>query len=171
MKRPQETDYNPWFSRYIKLVPEGSYLDLLYNNTRETLIFFENIPAEKHEYRYAEGKWTPKQILQHIIDTERVMLYRALVAARADTKTVLCNMEEDEDAASADVSHLSMADLIAEFKAVRASSEKFYEHLPEKAETTKANAGEFPITAAAVGYIIIGHIMHHIGTLKERYLK
>lgn len=170
MNKPQESEYNPWFDRYIQLVPGGEYLKTLHKNTEDTVNFFESIPDNKHEYRYAEGKWTPKQILQHIIDTERVMIYRALVAARGDMKTVLHNMEEDEYAANADVSNVSMAELIDEFKTLRSSSEKFYAHLSEQAEALKAATETHPITARAVGYIIIGHTIHHIGTLKERYL-
>jgi hypothetical protein len=171
MNKPHKSEYNPWFNHYIQLVPDGEYLKILHKNTQDTINFFESIPQSKHEYRYAEGKWTPKQIMQHIIDAERVMMYRALVAARGDTKTVLPDMEEDEYAANADVSDVTMADLIDEFKALRGASEKFYAHLSEHAEALKANTETHPITARAVGYIIIGHIMHHIGILKERYLK
>ena len=179
MKKPAKGEYNPYFERYIGLVPEGDYpegdyIELLKKNSKDTADFFEGIPAAKHDYRYAEGKWSIKEILNHIIDTERVMVYRALVAARGDRTTILHNMDENMYAANADVSGRTLEDLLEEFKALRRSTEKFFENLTEKASSLKANTlsglAHYPITARAVGYVLIGHTSHHINTIKERYL-
>src|SRR5215510_1965581 len=84
MQRPLPEEYTPGYQKYFDLVPEGEYLSLLRQNLVETVDFFESIPAEKLDYRYAEGKWTIKEILMHMIDTERVFSYRGLSGARGD---------------------------------------------------------------------------------------
>lgn len=170
MKRPEPEEYNPYFNRYISLVPEGEFLTLLKTNSSDIFNFFENIPEEKHEYRYAEGKWSVKDILQHITDTERVMMYRALVAARGDVNTILSNMEEDSYAANAGAGKRTLDNILAEFRSLRASTEIFFESLGETATAKRANTETHPITARAVGYILIGHPMHHIKVIKDRYL-
>jgi DinB superfamily len=109
MDRPKQGEFNPWYNRYIDLVPGGEYLTLLRENSGNTIKFFENFPVVKHDFRYAEDKWSIKEILQHLIDTERVMVYRALVAARGDKTTILHNYDENHYAANADVSDRSMS--------------------------------------------------------------
>jgi hypothetical protein len=174
MKRPGEDEYNPFFSRYIKLVPGSDFMQLLGQQTADTVNFMRSIPKEKYEYRYAQGKWTTKQILMHLIDTEKVMNYRALAAARGDIAIVLPNMDEDLYAANADVTSRSMESLLEEFEAVRTVTEIFYGTLETEASQRKAfsetNGVKNAITARAVGYIIIGHVMHHLNTIRERYL-
>jgi DinB superfamily len=174
MDRPKQGEFNPWYNRYIDLVPGGEYLTLLRENSGNTIKFFENFPVVKHDFRYAEDKWSIKEILQHLIDTERVMVYRALVAARGDKTTILHNYDENHYAANADVSDRSMSDLLDEFRSLRSSTEKFFENINTQQSELKAKmlteAVHHPITARAIGYIIIGHINHHINTIKERYL-
>lgn len=170
MKRPEQEEYNPYFNRYISLVPDGDYISLLKASSSDIFNFFENIPEAKHEYRYAEGKWSIKDILQHITDTERVMMYRALVAARGDITAKLYNMDEDSYAANAVAGKRTLGDILSEFTSLRASTEIFFESLDEEASALRANTETHPITARAVGYILIGHPMHHIEVIKERYL-
>ncbi len=170
MQRPQEGEYNPYFQRYIDLVADGDYLELLKQNTTKAINSFRNIAAEKHNYAYAEGKWTIKEMLMHIIDTERVMSYRALVAARGDSNSLLCSMDENAYALSANVTNRTMDDLLEEFNAVRTATEKLYQHLSEEQCKQRANIVNYPTSARALGYIIIGHVEHHINVLNERYL-
>lgn len=169
MQRPEPEEYNPYFSRYISLVPEGNFMQLLKANSADILNFFSNIPEEKHNYRYAEGKWSIKDILMHITDTERVMMYRALVAARGDDTSILCNMEEDLYAANVNVNSRKLESILAEFTSLRTSTEIFFENLDEAASMFKAKTETHPITARAIGYILIGHPIHHINTINERY--
>ena len=175
MTRPEKNEYNPHFTGYIDLVPEGGFTELLRENSEKTAEFFRSIPAIKHDYRYAEGKWSVKEILMHLIDTERVMVYRALVAARGDDKVLLPNMDENLYASGADVSGRSMDDLLEEFTALRKATEKFFESITEARSTfmvyTLSGGVKSPMTARTTGYVIIGHIMHHINTLKERYIE
>jgi len=168
--RAQPGTYNPYFQGYIDLVPEGELLDLLYANTKAAIDFFESIPQEKHNYRYAADKWNIKELLIHLIDAERVFSYRALVAARGDNKTPLHPMDDHLYVQNAIVAGRIYDDLVAEYRAVRNATEKLYETLSEKQLDFKADAVSYPITARALGYIIIGHLMHHMVVIGERYL-
>lgn len=172
MQKPLEGEYNPYFKKYIDLVPEGDFLFLLKQNLNEAVSFFESIPFEKHNYQYAVGKWTIKEVLMHIMDTERVMSYRALVSARADKTTILYTMDEDLYAAAANVniSRRTMEDLLIELKAIRVATEKLYENITENQSKFLASGLTHPISARALGYIMIGHVLHHLNVVKERYL-
>jgi hypothetical protein len=170
MLRPKKGEFNPYFKNYIALVPDGDFLDLLYKNTRDAVLFFESIPVEKHNYRYANDKWNVKELLIHLIDAERVFSYRALVAARGDKKTKLHPMDDHLYVQNAVVAGRLYHDLVEEFKAVRNATEKLFETLTEKQNSFKADGVSSPITARALGYIIIGHMMHHMKVIKEWYL-
>ncbi|MEO8512114.1 MAG: DinB family protein [Ignavibacteria bacterium] len=170
MRKPEKEEYNPYFNRYISLVPEGDFIKLLKENSREILHFFGNIPEEKHIYRYADGKWSIKDILMHITDTERVMCYRALVAARGDNNTLLCNMEEDLYARNVDVTGRTLESIISEFRSLRAATELFFENLSDEASSSRAKTETHPITARAVGFVLIGHPLHHMEVIRKRYL-
>ncbi len=170
MEKPREGEYNPYFDRYISLVPEGDFLGLLKDNTDRTIRFFENIPPEKHDYRYANNKWSIKESLMHVTDTERVMSYRAFVAIRADNATVLCDMDENHYAANADVANRSLTSLIAEFAAVRSATTALYSYITDAQSMFRARGTAYPFTARALGYIMIGHIEHHFNVITQRYL-
>lgn len=170
MQRPTSNEYNPYFQSYINLVPEGDFSDLLDKNTVDALRFFEDIEPEKHNYRYAEGKWTIKDILMHLIDTERVMSYRALVAARGDSNSPLPYMDEDAYAQNVNTFDRDMDSLIDEFAVVRSATGYLFEYLTDEQSQRIGNAHAHPITPRALYYIIIGHVQHHINVIQERYL-
>jgi len=170
MQRPLPDEHNPYFANYIDLVEEGDFFELLKKNTEETIAFFGSLPPEKHDYRYAEGKWSLKEMLLHITDTERVFAYRALVAGRGDNVTILYSMDENMYAANGHVTNRTMADLVEEFAAVRIASEKLLANLTEEQTYFLAQQKPYPVSARALGYVMIGHIMHHIRLAKERYL-
>ncbi|HET6226761.1 MAG TPA: GNAT family N-acetyltransferase [Bacteroidia bacterium] len=170
MKKPDATEYKPYFQRYIDLVKEGDFLTELNANTNETIAFFKNIPENKHNYRYAENKWTIKEVLMHMIDTERGFSYRVLVCARGDANTPLHPMDEDMYAANVDVTHRRMNSLLQEFETVRKSATFLFENLTEAQSKFLGNNITHPISARALGYILIGHVKHHNNVVKERYL-
>ncbi|MCO4291400.1 DinB family protein [Solitalea sp. MAHUQ-68] len=170
MQRPLKTEYNPYYQHYIDLAPEEDFKTTFQLNFEETIEFFESISAEKHDYRYAEGKWSVKEVLMHIIDTERVMAYRAFVATRLDNVTPLPSFDEDSYANNVKVDNRTLAELVEEFKTVRKSTQTIYSHITEEQSMFEANAVTHPITARALGFIMIGHIRHHINVIKERYL-
>jgi hypothetical protein len=170
MKKPITGEYNPYFDRYISLVLDGDFQQLLKENTDKTIRFFEGIPPEKHDHRYANNKWSIKESLMHIIDTERVMSYRAFVAIRADNTTVLCDMDENRYAANADVCNRTLAGIIAEFAAVRSATTALYAGITEAQSAFRAKGTTYPFTARALGYIMIGHVEHHFNVISQRYL-
>jgi hypothetical protein len=170
MDRPTKKEYNPYFQKYIDLVPPGDVLELFRQNTDAAMKLFGNLPPEKHHYRYAAGKWTPKDLLLHIIDTDRVMSYRALVAARGDQQTPLPPVDENLFAENGHADSREMADLLEEFSLVRAATIKLYEHIGDAEGQLLGNGVQHPISARALAYIMIGHAMHHMHVVQERYL-
>lgn len=170
MQRPAQDEYDPYFRRYIDLVAGDDFSRLLEQNTAEVIQLFSSIPPGKHEYAYAEGKWTVKQLLLHITDTERVFTYRAFVGARGDNQTLLQSFDDNLYAVNAQANSRSMESLLHEFKAVRSTARILFEHLNESQSKFRANAGKYAITPRALGYIMIGHVQHHLAVLRERYL-
>jgi uncharacterized damage-inducible protein DinB len=169
MQRPLADEYHKNYQKYFDLVPAGTYLELLGQNSRETVRFFEAIPQEKLDYKYAPGKWTVRELLMHLIDTERVFSYRALVAARGDTTTPHYRMDEELYAKNVDVSQRTLQSLISEFLAVRSATVKLFENLTAAQSMSRCNVVTHPMTARALGYFIIGHVRHHRKIIEERY--
>jgi uncharacterized damage-inducible protein DinB len=170
MQKPSPDEYATSYQKYFDLVLEGDYLSLLRQNSIDTIDLFENIPNEKLDYKYAEEKWTIKEVLMHVVDTERVFSYRGLVAARGDAATPLYRMDEELYAKNVNVSHRPLQSLISEFKAVRASTEQLFENLTDAQSKLRCNIVTHPMTARAIGYFIIGHVQHHLNIIEERYL-
>ena len=169
MQRPDASEYHANYQKYFDLVTTGDYLHILEQNTIETAEFFDTIPLEKHDYRYAERKWTIKEVAMHIIDTERVFTYRALAAARGDTAPVY-RMDEELYAGNVDVSDRSLEDLISEFKTVRNATAFLFKNMTDEQSKRCCNVVTHPMSARAIGYFIIGHVLHHIGVVRIRYL-
>lgn len=171
MQRPTSTEYKPFAATYINLVPDKNFLDTLNQSTKDTIAFFNSIPAAKQEYRYAEGKWTIKEVLMHITDTERVMSYRALTGIRGDSKSIMCDMDQDLYVAGADVTDRTISDILEEFAAIRLSTIKLFQHVNVEQSLREVRMNDGTIfTVRALGYIIIGHALHHTNITKERYL-
>lgn len=169
MQRPSIDEYHENYQKYLDLVPDGDYLELLGRSSKELVRFFETMPAEKLDYNYAAGKWTIKEVLMHMIDTERVFSYRALVASRGDTAPHY-RMDEALYAGNVDVSQRTRQSLISEFLVVRRATETIFENLGEAQSKWRCNVVNSPMSARAIGYFIIGHIQHHLNVIKARYL-
>lgn len=170
MQRPLRNEYNPTYQKYFDLVPEGGYLNVLRQNTKNTVDFFEGIPFEKHNFKYAPAKWTVKELLMHIIDTERVFATRGLMAARGDNTSPIHRMDEELYARNVVVIDRTIQNLLKEFIIVRNSTEILFESFTEHQSKLSCNIIPHPMTARAIGYFIIGHINHHINIIKQRYL-
>ncbi len=170
MQRPDPSEHKPYFQNYINLVEEGDFNELLANNTTEAVKFFSQIPAAKHSFKYEPNKWTIKQVLMHLIDTERVFAYRALVCARGDDKTELQTYDDDVYASNVDSSKRSMESLIEEFMIVRRGTEILFENMTEDQSKFLGNNVTHKITARAIGFMTIGHVKHHMNTVKTKYL-
>ena len=169
MQRPLAGEYATGYQQYFDLVPPGDYSFLLKQNTIETINFFEAIPEDKLDYKYEADKWTIKEVFMHIIDTERVFSYRGLVAARGD-ESPHYRMDERLYAGNVDVTRRSLPSLLAEFNAVRASTQILYENLSDAQSKMQCNIVTHPMTARAIGYFLIGHVKHHLNVIEQRYL-
>ena len=160
--------YPPYFEKYIALVETDTVAEAIEKHSPAILDFFKNIPAAKIDYRYAEGKWSIRQMLQHIIDTERIFAYRALRISRND-QTPLPGFDENSYAAAANAGR-SWQDLLEEFEAVRTATDLLLKSFTGEQLHRSGITNDHPNTAIAISFIIFGHILHHINILKERYL-
>ncbi|MEO9003805.1 MAG: DinB family protein [Ginsengibacter sp.] len=161
--------YPSHFYPYIKLVENDDLNAVLKDQIEVSKQFFRSIPEEKTYHRYAEGKWNIKEVLQHIIDTERVFAYRALAFARKETST-LPNMDENLYAENSNANSRNWQDLIEEFVAVRQSIVLLYQSFSEVQLELAGSTINYEMSAKAMGYTIAGHLAHHVNILKERYL-
>lgn len=162
-------EYNPYYKRYIDLVAEISLSEVLSNGLSDTLAFFENLPTPKWTYRYAEDKWTPKDILLHMIDTERVFSYRALYFSRAENAELI-GFDENIFAANANANQRNSEDLLKEYHAVRTATINLFESFDSKMLLQAGIANKNKMSVRAAGFIIGGHEIHHRNIIKERYL-
>jgi hypothetical protein len=167
--RPSTDEHVEYYGKYISRVPDGDLLELMSGQIKETATLLRGVPANRADFAYAPGKWTIKQVVQHVSDVERVMGYRALRFARND-RTELPGFDENRWAENADVSGRSLNDLIEELEVIRSGTIHFAKHLSgeEQARRGKANGQE--VSVRALMYIIAGHERHHVGLLRERYL-
>jgi len=164
-----QTDFPLYFKKYIDLVEDRPLLEALYNNSEETTTFFKEIPEKKHLYRYAFEKWTPKEILLHMIDTERIFCYRALFFARSENSNLI-GFDENEFAKNSNANSFSMEDLLIEYKAVRNSTITLFKNFDEEILKKMGKANNYSMSVCAAGFVIRGHEIHHINIIKERYL-
>lgn len=166
-----ENEYHPYYKSYIHdLASSGkSIVQILTETSAELNQVLMNLPEEKENYQYAEGKWTIKELLQHIIDTERIFNYRALCFARND-KTSLPGFEQDDYNDTAHANDRGFKEILNEFNAVRISTITLYNSFSEEALKRIGTASENPMSVRALGYLTSGHQKHHINVFKERYL-
>ncbi len=161
-------DYVALFRHYIALTTEYTFEESIQNSTEFTLEVLSKISSSKEEFKYAEGKWTIKQLISHIIDTERIMSYRALRYARKD-KTLLNGFEEDNYAQNCGAETRSLDALIQEFITLRKSTTQLFESFSPEMLTYYGPEDQKGLTVEKIGRMIAGHSMHHCNVLVERY--
>lgn len=169
MNRPDNTEYAPYFERYVGRVPDGDIRDFLFGQLTEFGGLIGTIGEDRAAYRYAEGKWSVKQVVGHIIDTERIFGYRALAIARGD-KTPLPSFDQDAYVAGAGFDSRTMIDIAVEFTTLRQSSIRLFGSFDKEAWLRRGLAGDNEATVRAIAWIIVGHLIHHRDVLLERYL-
>ena len=162
-------EYNPYYGTYISKTGDLTLKDGLRISGEKTISFLEQIPKDKLEFRYADGKWTVKEVIQHLMDTERIFAYRALRVARKD-KTPLPGFEQDDYIQPSHANKRSLEELINEFKAIKMSTCTLFDSFSEEMLLALGTASNNPISVRAIGFIIMGHEIHHCGVIKERYL-
>lgn len=168
-ERPQPGEYNEYFSRYTSLVPEGNLITLLEEQQAESNRIFSAVSEDQADYRYAEGKWSLKEVLGHITDTERIMSYRLLCIARGDS-TSLPGFDQDAYIESDPFRGLALSDLLENYNAVRKATILLIKQLPAEAWARTGFANQSPLSARAAASLIYGHERHHLSIIRERYL-
>ena len=166
----QNTEYASFYAGYINAVSdEYSLTEELEISVHRFIKFVQNIPLDKFDYRYAEGKWTIKDILLHLIDAERIFSYRALRFARKD-KTPLPSFDENVYVDVAHANLRSIQDLLTELAVVRQSTLSLFKSFSEEDFMEIGIASNNPMSVRALGFVIIGHQNHHQRVFEERYL-
>lgn len=158
-----------FYQGYIQTAGEENVLKAIKKSTKQFEKFLRTIPKKKIDFAYAEGKWTIRELLQHIIDAERVFAYRALRIARKD-QTPLPGFDENQWAMHAQAATREWRDLADEFRSLRASTEKLFTSFHEDQLLATGTASNNPINTLALGFILAGHLKHHLQIIKERYL-
>jgi len=163
------SEYNPYYGAYIDLNNEHDLLEGLRIGLDETLNFFKTIPKDKLEYRYEIGKWSIKEILQHLIDTERVFAYRAMRIAREDN-TPLMGFDQDVFVERSNANARGINELISEYRFLRESTISLFYGFSDNMLSNIGEASNSPLSPRAAGFIISGHEKHHCKVIRERYL-
>ena len=168
--RPQSGEYAPYYDRYISLVPGNDVLAALDDQRRRMLLLLSGRTEADGDLRYAPEKWSLKEVLGHINDTERIMSYRALRISRSDA-TPIEGFEQDDYVRNGPFGRRPLADLIEDYIAVRRATVSLFRNLDEAAWTRRGIASKNEVTVRALAYIIAGHELHHRRILEEKYLR
>lgn len=162
-------EYNSYYAPYLDLVSNQDLVVSLQEGLEETLSFYESIPEDKWMFAYSQGKWTIKEIVQHLLDTERVFAYRALCFSRRDT-IKLPGFDQDEYLENSNANLRSKESLFEEYKSVRNASITLFKSFSTEMLLQKGIASNNPLSVRAAGFITVGHEMHHCNVIRERYL-
>jgi len=167
--RPAPADAAPYYSTYIDKVTGDECLAAMITQLADASAFLAQITEETSTYRYAADKWSIRQVLSHITDTERLFVQRAFWFARG-FDTPLPGFDQDVAAAAAEADRLAWATHLEEFRNVRVATIDFFRNLPREAWTRRGIASGNPFTVLSLGFMVPGHVAHHLGLLRERYL-
>jgi hypothetical protein len=162
-------EFLPYYAKYVALVPAGDLLATLEAQLADTVAVVDQVGEARAGQRYAPGKWTVRELLAHVIDTERVFAYRAMCAARGET-AALPSFDENAWAAHAGAEGRTLGSLMGELTAVRRATLALLHHLDDAALARRVTASGAPLSARAAAWIIAGHERHHQALLRERYL-
>ena len=169
MHRPEKSEYDPYYEQYVSLAGTGDIVATLSAQPSAIERLVSGLPEEKGSFAYAEGKWSIKELLGHLIDGERMFAYRLLRISRGD-ETPIEGFEQDVYIENAHSNQRSFAELLEEFSLVRRTTLILVGDLDEAAAMRVGTANDVKITSRAIVYIMAGHIEHHLQVLKERYL-
>ena len=166
-----KSEYHSFYETYVSKAIRNneSILESLQSSLTSLFDELAQLPEEKHLYAYAEGKWTVKELVMHLIEVERVMSYRALRISRNDT-TSLPGFNEDDFVENSNANNIPFIELLKEFSLVRKSSIAMFKGFNEEMLLRTGTASNSKISVRALGYILTGHVIHHLEVVKERYL-
>jgi hypothetical protein len=168
MSRPLENEYASYFQNYVSQAPEEDILPAMRSQIDALDLLLDHVSPDRETYRYAEGKWSIREIVGHLIDGERVFGYRALCIARGETQN-LPGFDQDQYMLTAPFDRIDLEDLLSEFRLVRLSNIAMMRTFDETAWSQMGTANGNPISVRALAYIMVGHLRHHMGVLRERY--
>lgn len=166
--RPEPGEYAAYFDRYISLVPGNDILATLESQRRQTLILLSGRDEDEGDFRYAPDKWSAKEVLGHVCDTERIFAYRALRISRGDT-TPLAGFEQDDYIRNGPFAKIPFAEVIEDYIAVRRATLTLLRNLDEQAWLRRGVANKNEATVRAIAYTMAGHELHHRRILEEKY--
>lgn len=169
ISKPERDEYPDWYAAEIELVHYDDLLNGMEDSFQKTLAFLHDLPEEKRLFRYQPEKWTIQEMWQHVIDTERVLSYRAMRFSRGDT-TVLQGFDQNRYAEASKANNRDWEAILQEYSAVRISSLHLFRSFDPEMFMLRGTAGRSVATVRAVGFLIIGHETHHTKTIRERYL-
>jgi len=167
-KRPNSTEYAPHFERYMKLVPEEDISAALAQQLAATSELVCRIPESRVDYRYAPGKWTTREVIGHVVDTERIFGFRLLTFARGD-KAPLMVADEDFYVKTGQFSRFSLEEWMEEFSLIRRSNMALVRHLPDEAWDRVGTVSGRSISVRAIAYLMVGHERHHMRIIRDLY--
>jgi hypothetical protein len=167
--RPEKAEYPTYCEGYVSRVPDGDIVATLGKQLEETLALVGSIPEARGDFRYAEGKWSIKELIGHVIDSERVFAYRALRFGRGDA-TPLSGFEQDDFVRGADFDKRSLSDLASEYEHVRRATISLFANLDERAWNQRGAANDNEVSVRGLAFIVAGHERHHVEILRTRYL-
>ncbi len=170
IERPIESEYPEFYHTYIKLIPDGDVYEFLEKQKRLFIGLIDSIPEDKLLYRYEEGKWTIKQVVGHIIDTERIMAYRALAFSRGERQAIP-GFNENDYVEKGAFNQKEITNLIDEYLKIREANLSMIKNFDEQMMVRKGNANDFWFSVRSLIFIIAGHAEHHMNVIKSRYLK
>lgn len=167
--RPASDEFAAYYDTYIAKVRDGDIIDILREQGEAMRGLLARVPAERGQHAYAPGKWTLNEALLHVVDAERVFSYRALRIARGDT-VPLHGFEQNDWVPQSGASDRTVASIVEEFVAVRASTVALFAGLPANAWNRRGTASGHPVTVRALAFTCAGHALHHEGIIRERYV-
>jgi uncharacterized damage-inducible protein DinB len=168
-KRPQSNDYAPYYGKYVMLVPDGNFLEILEAQLRDMKLLLEPLTEQQADFRYAPGKWSIKETLGHLNDAERIFTVRILRIARGD-KTPIPGFEQDDYVRVSNASSRKLSDLLEEFTAIRRATIALIRSLDDASWLRRGTASDKEVTVLAIAFIIAGHSLHHRKIFEEKYL-
>ncbi|MEG0917830.1 MAG: DinB family protein [Myroides sp.] len=163
------TEFEKYIQRYLNLIPSENWLEEMKIVCNQTLEIYQSLSAEQSNFAYADGKWTLKTLLEHLTDVEKIFHYRALRFARKDT-TDLAGFDENQYAENGTANQQELPTLIEEFHLNRLLSLVFFNKLTSEELTQRGKANGNKLSVETIGKLIVGHNMHHLNIIKERYL-
>ena len=169
MSRPELTSIPQFYHGYVLQTEEDDALQAILANGEKACRFLQSIAEDRWNYRYAEGKWSIKEMVQHIIDAERIFAYRALCISRGETAS-LPGFDENKYANNSKAENRLRDTLIAEFETARKSTAQLFASFDDEQLAVTGIANNNSISVNAIGFIIAGHVQHHLNVLKERYV-